>query len=122
MPELLIYEAGWRDKRWTKSIDKLSASQRQRIEQSLVDLAEALAGCTHPQLDLSLNRWSPTRYRVPGRNKAAGDWYEYRLGDAKNRARVIICHNPEDNLIYLVARTVIHDHRRLHAVIKGFAG
>ena len=42
-------------------------------------------------------------------------------GDRQNKARAIMAYDSSDNTIYLVARTVIHDHRRIGEMIKRFA-
>ena len=49
-----------------------------------------------------------------------GQWVEYRLGDADNRARAIICFDAREQIIYLVARTVIHDHTALRELVARF--
>lgn len=118
MLEVRIYEPGWNDRRWTKALRKLDAKQRERLEEALVALARDLAACKHPHLDPSLQRWSPTRWHAP--KKKPGTWYEYRLGDRKNAARVIACHDHQNRVLYLVARTVTHDHRRLDRIVRDF--
>lgn len=119
MPEIRIFDEGWRDRRWKKSLRKLQKDD-ERIEESLRDLISALQVCTHPILDPGLQRWSPTSWHAPGRQRRLGSWCEYRLGDRNNRARVIACHDPSEGVIYLVARTAIHDHRRLAEVVDRF--
>lgn len=79
----------------------------------------ALSACSHPTLDPSLGRWSPSRYH--GRTRANLTWCEYRLGDRQNKARAIMACDSAEQTIYLVARTVIHDHRRIGEMIKRFA-
>jgi hypothetical protein len=120
LPEIRVFEDGWRDRRWTKGIRKLSKDQVRKIEASLQELIVALGSCTHPILDPELQRWSPTLWHAPGKKRRRGTWCEYRFGDRHNRARAIVCHDSEEQVIYLVARTVTHDHRRLAEVVKSF--
>lgn len=120
MPEVRIYEPGWKDRRWAKSLKRLTEKQRDLLNAALVELAEDLRSCRHPHLDPRMQRWSPTRWHAPGRQKRQGDWYEYRLGDRKNAARVIVCHDTEEQVVYLVARTAVHDLERLQRVVGDF--
>ena len=119
MPQIRAYEPTWLDKKWTKAFKKLAKRDAERLENSLVELIEALKDCSHPILDPRLNRWSPSPYR--GRSRAKVSWCEYRLGDRQNKARAILAYDSSDNTIYLVARTVIHDHRRLGELIERYA-
>ncbi len=119
MPQVLAYEPTWLDKQWTKATKKLPKRDAQQLEESLVGLIEALRDCSHPTLDPKLNRWSPSRYH--GKARANVTWCEYRLGDRRNKARAIMAYDSSDNTIYLVARTVIHDHRRIGEMINRFA-
>ncbi len=50
----------------------------------------------------------------------AGVWAEYSLGDRDNRARVIVCHMVAAEVVYLVARTAIHDHGGLNKIVADF--
>lgn len=120
LPELRVYEAGWNDRRWAKGLKRLSKQQRDFLNGALVELAQDLAACKHPHLDARMQRWSPTRWHAPGRQKKQGNWYELRLGDRKNAARVIVCHEAEADVVYLVARTAIHDLDRLRKVVERF--
>lgn len=120
MPELRIWEPGWQDRRWTKSVKKLPRDQREHLDHALVELAKDLASCKHPLLDPSMQKWGPTKWHAPGRQKRHGDWYEYRLGDRKNVARVIVCHDPAEQVVYLVARTAVHDLGRIERVVQSF--
>lgn len=120
MPEVRIYEPGWFDRRWEKSLKRQNRDEREQLERALVDLTADLAACRHPHLDNRMQRWSPSRWHAPGKQQAHGHWYEYRLGDRKNRARVIVCHDPKEDVVYLVARTAIHDLERLQAVVGDF--
>lgn len=120
MPEVRLFEEGWRDRRWKNGLKKLPAAQIAAIEESLRGLIVALQSCSHPILDPVLQPWSPSTWHAPGSKKRHGTWCEYRLGDRHNRARVVACHDSEHGVIYLVARTVTHDHRRLAEVVKGF--
>lgn len=119
MPVVRAYEATWLDRKWTKAVKRLPKRDAQRLENSLADLIAALQDCSHPTLDPSLHRWSPSRYHGPSSAKVS--WCEYRLGDQHNKARAIVAHDPPNDTIYLVARTVIHDHRRIGETIKRFA-
>lgn len=120
MPEIRIFEHGWRDRRWKKGLHKLPDDQVRKIEESLRGLIVALESCTHPILDPTLQSWSPSTWHAPGSQKRRGTWCEYRLGDRNNRARVIACHDESERVIYLIARTVTHDHRRLGEVVRSF--
>lgn len=120
MPEIQVYETGWQDRRWSKSLKRLANNEREKLENALVELATDLAACTHPHLDGRMQRWSPTRWHAPGKQQKLGNWYEYRLGDRHNRARVIVCHDVKEDVIYLVARTAIHDLERLARIVSGF--
>lgn len=119
MPQIRAYDATWLDRKWTKAIKKLPKRDAKRLEDSLVGLIAALKGCSHPTLDPSLSRWSPSRYH--GKTRANLTWCEYRLGDRRNKARAIVAYDLANSTIYLVARTVIHDHRRVGEMIKRFA-
>jgi hypothetical protein len=118
LPELRI-SLSWQ-KGWSEEIQKLQASAKFIIEQSLRELLVALQACKDPMLDVALQRWSPTKWDVPRKIASAGKWVEYRLGDDENRARAIICHDPELDAIHLVARTPIHDHASLRQLIAEF--
>lgn len=120
MPEIRIFEDGWRDRRWKKGLGKLQKKDVGRIEESLRELIVALQGCRHPVLDPALQKWSPSTWHAPQAKKRRGSWCEYRLGDRHNRARVVVCHDPSEQVIYLVARTVVHDHRRLAEIVDKF--
>ena len=119
MPEVRACEPTWLDRKWTKAIKKLPKRDAQQLEDSLVGLIEALKHCSHPTLDPKLNRWSPSRYH--GKARANFTWCEYRLGDRQNKARAILAYDSSENTIYLVARTVIHDHRRIGEMIKRYS-
>lgn len=120
MPEIRVWEPGWQDRRWTKGLKKLQHDQRDRLKQVLKELVESLASCKHPLLDPVMQRWGPTKWHAPGKQKQLGDWYEYRLGDRKNAARVIVCHDPTEQVIYLVARTAVHDLGRIERIVSSF--
>ena len=119
MPQVLAYEPTWLDKQWTKAFKKLSKRDAERLEDSLVGLIEALKGCSHPTLDPNLSRWNPSPYRAKARANIT--WCEYRLGDRQNKARAIMAYDSSDNTIYLVGRTVIHDHRRITEMVKRYS-
>lgn len=121
MSEVRIYEPGWKDRRWEKSLRRLPQDQRDHLNAALVELAGDLMECRHPHLDPRMQRWHPTRWNAPRLQKRHGDWYEFRLGDRKNKARVIICHDARNQVIYLAARTAIHDLDRLQRVVGGFS-
>lgn len=120
LPEVWIAPTWSSDRHWKRGFERLSADQRELLTASLEDLVRALEVCRHPQLDPALARWSPTRWNAPGRQKARGSWVEYRLGDRGNKARVIVCYDSRADRIYLVARTAIHDHDRLTALVAQF--
>lgn len=120
MLEIRIWDAGWQDRRWSKALKKLPPQERDRLNDALKELTADLASCKHPLLDPALQRWGPTKWHAPGKQKRHGDWYEYRLGDKKNAARVIVCHDSRDDVIYLVARTAVHDLARIERVVKSF--
>jgi len=122
LPEVVIYPRGWRDRRWKKGLKKLPRIQQEQLETAVRDLVSDLMACTHPTLDPRMQRWVPTKYHSRGKQKKHGSWYEYRLGDSKNAARVIVCHDTEQQVIFLVARTVTHDHDRLANVVGAFPG
>ena len=119
MPELRVHPS-WRDKRWRTGFQKLPAHKQRIIENSLRDLLLALAKCRHPRFDGEFQRWSPSRWDVPRQQATAGDWVEYRLGDDENRGRVNICFDGKEQVIYLVARTAIHDHTALRELVAAF--
>lgn len=119
MPEVRAHESTWLDRKWTKAIKKLPKRDAKRLEDSLVELIATLKQCSHPTLDPKLNRWSPSSYH--GKTRANLTWCEYRLGDRQNKARAIAAQDSASGTIYLVSRTVIHDHRRVGEMIKRFA-
>jgi hypothetical protein len=96
------------------------AQHQAQLETAIRDLVADLMGCTHPTLDARMQKWAPTKYHSRGEQKKHGSWYEHRLGDPKNAARVIVCHDTEQQVIFLVARTASHDHDRLANVVGGF--
>jgi len=118
LPELRL-SPSWL-KGWREAAQKLQAAERFVLNQSLKELAEALRTCRDPMLDPELRRWSPSRWEVPRAQATAGQWVEYRLGDSENRGRVIVCCDREEDAIYLVAATPIHDHASLRAMVRGF--
>lgn len=120
MPEIWLAPSWSEDRHWRKGFEKLSAEQRAVIEKSLQDLVAALEICRHPILDPALAEWRPTRWNAPGRQQAKGQWCEYRLGDEHNKGRAIACYDPKEGRIFLVARTVTHDHERLSALVENF--
>jgi hypothetical protein len=66
--------------------------------------------------------WSDRRWKeVPYKRDAYGTWIEFRLGDDDNRARAIVCYDRKAGVIYLVARTAIHDHRALNELVASFS-
>jgi len=120
LPEIWIAPTWESDRHWRRGFEKLSAEQQVALTSSLEGLVRALGSCRHPHLDPAVAPWSPTRWNAPGRQRARGSWIEYRLGDEGNKARVIVCHDSRDDRIYLVARTAIHDHDRLSALVAQF--
>lgn len=118
MPELRI-SPSWRE-RWRHSLQKLTPTQKFVLEGSLRELLEALASCKDPRRDRKLQRWRPTEWVTARTQSRQGEWIEYRLGDAENRARAIICFDAEEDVIYLVARTAIHDHDFLRKLVARF--
>ena len=120
MPEVRI-GAGWSDRRWKEALQKLTSSQKLVIENSLRGLLAALLECRDPLLDSALQAWNPSRWAVPYKRDAYGTWIEFRLGDDDNRARAIVCYDRKAGVIYLVARTAIHDHRALNELVTSFS-
>ena len=121
MPELRSYYT-WRDPRWQSALSKAPASLRFLLEDSLRRLLRALQECRDPRLDSQLQEWSPTRWDVPRLQATKGEWVEFRLGDNENRARAIVCFDRKEQVIYLVARTVIHDHGALRELVAKITG
>ncbi|RME96950.1 MAG: hypothetical protein D6773_16460 [Alphaproteobacteria bacterium] len=119
MPELRLAPQ-WRDPRWKKGLDRLTAQQKLVIENSLRGLLRTLKHCRDPLLDDCLTTWAPSRWYVAREQARAGTWVEYRLGDDDNRARAIVCYDRKEQVIYLVARTVIHDHGSLRELVGRF--
>lgn len=120
MTELRVFRRGWKDRRWYKGLKKLPPDQQEQLKTAIRDLVADLMVCTHPTLDPRMFRWVPTKYHSHGRQRKYGAWYEYRLGDPKNTARVIVCHDTEERVLHLVARTVTHDHDRLQLMTSAF--
>lgn len=120
LPEIRIWDRGWNDRRWKKGLKRATPEQREALEQAIVDLVAALMECKHPHLDPEMQRWGPTKWHVPRQQQRQGDWYEYRLGDRKNAARVVVCHDAREQVIYLVARTAVHDHARMERLVREF--
>lgn len=120
MPDLRRYIKGWNDPRWAAAVQKLPSNQKFALEQSLTGLLEALKECKHPRLDAKLQAWLPSRWDAPRDVATRGEFVEYRLGDRDNRARVIVCFDQKEKVIYLVARTVIHDHAALRELVASF--
>jgi len=118
LPRILIANTWHADRHWKKSLRKVPRERVEFLVQALLELVAALEHCAHPQLSPELQRWSPVKYHSPRKKK--GEWVEYHLGDRGNRARVVVCYLREEDVIFLVARTAIHDHRRLRMVTEGF--
>lgn len=119
MPELRLHHT-WKDPRWRTALEKLPANQKFLLEESLRKLLQALQVCRDPQGDGALQAWRPTRWDAPRLQTTRAQWVEYRLGDADNRARAVICFDAREQVIYLVARTVIHDHTALRELVARF--
>jgi len=81
----------------------------------------ALQKCHHPRFDRELQKWSPSKWDVPRLLATKGDWVEYRLGDKENKGRAIICFDSKERIVYLVARTAIHDHTSLRELVARFS-
>lgn len=101
--------SSWNDPRWRDSVQRLTSAQKLVLDNSLRALLQSLKSCQDPLLDNGLRPWGPTRWSVPFRQESKGEWVEYRLGDDDNRGRAIVCFDRKENIIYLVARTAIHD-------------
>ena len=110
----------WTDPRWQSTLSKLPPNQQFVLKSSLRDLLHVLMRCRDPRRDKELRRWSPTSWSVPHQQATEGEWTEYRLGDAENKGRAIICFDRSTDTIYLVARTAIHDHASLRELIAKF--
>ncbi len=119
MPEIRAPHS-WRDPRWERSVARLTPAQKFAIESSLKELVDALRECDDPLRDSALNRWSPSRWAAPRKQQGFGQWVEYYLGDADNRGRVIVCAVVQQEAIYLVARTAVHDHGALRELVASF--
>ena len=119
MPELRKYHT-WDDPRWRTSLEKLRPDQKFILNDSLSRLLQALQKCSNPRRDGELQEWLPSRWDVPRQQATRGEWVEFRLGDEENRARVIICFDRSEQVIYLVARTAIHDHTALRELVAKF--
>lgn len=107
----------WADKDFKKDFKKLPEQHKQRCETALEELITALAACSHPTAEATLQRFRPTAYRV--RHKGDGALLEYRL---PGTVRVIVCWHEESATIVLVAITVRHDHDRLQRLIQAHGG
>jgi hypothetical protein len=118
LPEIRKWK-DW-DKGWREGLQRLPPSDQLLINNSLLELLRRLAVCSHALEDSSLASWRPTRWGVQRVQRSQGIWVEYRLGDRDNRARVIVCHMVAAEVVYLVARTAIHDHEGLNKVVSGF--
>lgn len=101
-------------------MSRLSPVQQASLKGSLKGLLTALQVTRDPMLDTALQVWAPTNWDPPRIQGTYGKWVEYRLGDAENRGRVIICYDRENDAIYLVARTAIHDHTSLRELVASF--
>jgi hypothetical protein len=110
----------WTDPRWTAALNKLSPNQQLILKNSLRALLLALSSCRDPMRDKELRIWLPSKWYVPHQQAREGEWIEYRLGDDDNRARAIVCFDRKADVIYLVARTPIHDHASLRELTSRF--
>jgi hypothetical protein len=95
-------------------MNRLTQAQQVEIENSLRELLAALLVCRNPLLDTTLQRWGPSRWGAPRRQSSKGD--------IDNRARVVVCLDREEGVLYLVARTAIHDHSTLRELVASFTG
>lgn len=111
----------WADRRWQEEIQRLPPAQQFILVNSLRELLQALKGCRDPRRDQELRPWLPSRWDPPRLQATHGDWIEYRLGDDENRGRAVICHDRDEDVIYLVAKTAIHDHAALRELVARFA-
>ena len=118
MPEI----RQWKDwsKGWREGLQRLPPSDQALINNSLRELLERLATCSHALDDRSLVPWQPKPWSVPRAQRSQGVWAEYSLGDRDNRARVIVCQMVAAEVVYLVARTAIHDHSGLNTIVNAF--
>ena len=119
MPELRI-SPQLRDQRWRKGYQRLTPGQKLVIDNSLRELLRTLQVCRDPMLDYALQQWRPTRWAVARKQAQEGEWIEYRLGDDDNRARAIVCYDKQEDVVYLVARTAIHEHSSLRELVARF--
>ena len=115
-----LYKAPSWNKHWPEAIQRLTASQKFRLEDSLRRLLEALTKCRSLKLDNSLLEWSPSRWDTPLRQGTQGEWVEYRLGDEENKGRVIVCYDAQQDVIYLVTRSPTHDLTTLRELTAQF--
>lgn len=116
MPELRFFERTWLDREFQKTFRKLPKKEKERFEEELGDLLEALEQCRHPMTDPALGRWRPTGYRL---RRASFPMVEYRL---RRLTRVIAGFQPtaegEIAMILLLCVTLRHDHQRLQRIIE----
>lgn len=117
MPEIRYWHS-WRHHGWKREFDRLPAAEQFAIKSSLRDLISSLGECADPMLDGVLRQWRPTEWHVASQQAAFGVWVEYRLGDAANKARAVVCYRKVEDAIYLAARTVIHDHGTMRSLIS----
>lgn len=104
-----LYRVSSWSRHWPEKIQRLTAEQKFHLEDSLGRLLEALKECYSLKLDNSLLEWSPSRWDTPLKQAQQGEWVEYRLGDEENKGRAIVCYVAREDIIYLVARSPIHD-------------
>lgn len=112
----------WRDwsKGWHEALQRLPPADQLHIKNSLSELVKRLAVCSHALEDRDLAPWLPRPWAVARAQRSQGIWVEYSLGDRDNRARVIVCYMVAAEVVYLVARTAVHDHERLNSIVFDF--
>lgn len=112
----------WRDwsKGWHEALQRLPATDQLHIKNSLFELVKRLAVCSNAMEDRALAPWLPRPWVVTRVQRSQGMWVEYSLGDRDNRARVIVCHMVAAEVVYLVARTAVHDHDGLNRIVSDF--
>ena len=119
LPELRKWPT-WDDRRWQEALRRLQPSQQFVLRTSVRDLLTALSECNDPRRDEALRPWFPSKWHSPFQQTMQGEWTYYRLGDNENRGRAVICYEPAERIIHLVARTALHDSVALRELVAGF--
>ncbi|MDA2924117.1 hypothetical protein MYX65_05585 [Acidobacteria bacterium AH-259-L09] len=108
------FKPTWLDRRFKKSLKKLSPQQQKECLQELDHLIRDLKICKHPKADPILQRWKPGPYK---RVIEVSDIYEYRCGRMMRVIARFLDPAP-GGAVLLLAVTLQHDHRRIQRLMK----